>query len=167
MFRENGRGGELPRSFDRVDEAALVEQGMTPGMVVGDGGFPTLAATLSRSDLDALRRELPNVGLIEERHLPPPIVRFHHGAINPEPQEGLDYWVWWRGAAATREEWRPARFRHGSWWLVGQDEGHLPGDVKFWRGPMVPPEAPTPAQVDAALGRKRLVHEVHDLEASG
>ena len=72
--------------------------------------------------------------------------------VNPEPQEGLDYWVWWRGAAATCEEWRPARFRHGSWWLVGEDEGHLPGDVKFWRGPMVPPEAPTPAQVDKALG---------------
>ena len=133
MFRAQGSGVDLPRSFDRVDEAALVDQGMTPGMVV---------SSLTQAELEAVMAQGPQPGLIVNRivsHLP----------INPDPQEGLDYWVWL--GLEDRMQWVPARFSGGAWYPAQVSWLARP-QVKMWRGPMVPPEVPTPAQVDKALG---------------
>lgn len=124
----------LPRNLDPADEAALVEQGMTPGM-----RFWSAPAAYQALKAGAL-------------------------PINPEPQEGELYWIWCRDA---QEHWQPARFVFGHWTVVGHGIPWGRAGVKFWRGPLVPPEAPTPAQVEAVLGRRPVVHDAADLEATG
>ena len=162
--REDGEM-EVPEGLNARDAAMFRDMadrasaaGAVPGMVVAQPS-PIVS-------IDAL----PNVGIIgglrrdrafEAMAKAQALVGL---PINPEPIENLDYWVWVSREPYDQAEWFPARYMGGSWWPTWRRGGLSANAVRFWRGPMVPPEAPTPAQVDAL---NRQVHDATDLEVSG
>ena len=173
---------DLSRNLDPgwmgpAERAALEEQGMapeleiravggpsgaTPGMVVGDAGYPTLCATLSRLEMERLRGEVPNVGIIAERSSGSALLNFSGLAINPKPVVGEFYWLW--AIFDGRDQWVPAVFYGDVWGVPGVGLPWSRTRVKLWRGPMLRPSVPMPAQL-AALNRQ--VHDATDLEVSG